>query len=60
MGNNLENVSRDVIVFQPEKSLSKCLQLFSKDAYDQAKSVLSKRMPEKILHLTELLKVEYF
>lgn len=59
MGNNMENGSRDVMAFQPDKVLAKCLQHFTKDAYDQAKSVLSKRMPEKILHLTELLKVKW-
>ena len=52
-----EGSSRDAALFQPNKSLTKDLQGFTQKTCEQARLVLTKRMPEKILYVTELIKV---
>jgi hypothetical protein len=53
----MSNLNRDVLAFQPEKALFQDLQNFSKSAYEEARLVVSEKMPKKILKLTKFLKV---
>lgn len=52
-----ESVSREVLVFQPEKGLTASLHEFTNTAYEKALLVIKERMPKKILFLTKLLSV---
>lgn len=52
-----ENISREVLGFQPEKGLSSSLHDFTNTAYERALMVIKERMPKKILFLTKLLNV---
>lgn len=57
-GNDSEQGSFDMMVFQPDKTLLKGLKNFSQTTFEEAKNVIQNRMPSKILNLTELLRVK--